>query len=281
MYDDATRLDTLFASVKCFEQDYEYYHRQYSWTLKEFVDCCCFAEWKNRHRCLDVADYLKTIDYDRILTEARNGVLDDYLTLIEIIYNFWYLAIKHYVDNPEQHIIASKRSDRSCTAEELKRIMDGCLSDYNQKAFYFSEKEQCIISEDSPQVTAVAEATEPQVALEIVRYNHRQLAGDIAKKKDILRTLGDYLEGRKREINDVNASLYNSITGALNNLNIRHNNISPDNRSYYRKAVAGMPSKELEEHYDDLYQLILLAILEIDNVQRQRDMKELIQKVNE
>ena len=158
--------------------------------------------------------------------------------------------------------------------------MDECLSEYNKKAYYFPEEERCIIAEDSPQVTAATEATEPEIALDIVHYNHRQLIGEVAKKKAILKTLGDYLEGRKREITDINSALYNTITGALNNLNIRHNNIAPENKSYYHEAVADMPQEELEQHYDNLYQLILLAILEIDNVVRKREMNALIQRVS-
>ena len=64
---DASRLDKLFTSTPCFELDVEFYHRSEEWTLKDFVDQYCFAKWKNRHRCLDVKDYLSTINYDHIL----------------------------------------------------------------------------------------------------------------------------------------------------------------------------------------------------------------------
>lgn len=278
--DDARRLNGLFAHTKCFELNYEYYHEEDSWTLKEFVNSFCFSEWKNRHRCIDVKDFLNTIRYDEIFIRAKENSVDDFLTLIEIIYNFWHMAVEHCAKGTE-YLDYSKLNNGVCTAKELKSIMDECLSEYNQKAFYFPKEERCIVVENSPQVTAAAEASDPEIAIEIVRYNHRQLAGDIIKKKAILKTLGDYLEGRKKEISNINATLYKNITGALNNLNIRHNNTNPENKSYYHKAMAEMPQKELESHYDDLYQLILLAILEMDNVQRQRDMSDLIQKVCE
>lgn len=278
---DVARIDSLFASTACFEQDYDYYHNSYSWTLKEYVDNYCFANWKNRHRCLDVADYLKTIGYDEILSKAKNNSMEDFLTVIEVVYNFWHLAAKYFDGDEDRHIMLSRRSNGTITAKEIMEIMNECLSECNQKAFFFHDEEKCIIAEDSPQVTAAAEATEPDIALDIVRYNHRQLAGDVAKKKAILKTLGDYLEGRKKEITQINKSLYDNITGALNNLNIRHNNINPDNKGNYKKVVADMTAEELVNHYDDLYQLILLAILEMDNAERQRDMRALIQKVNE
>ena len=243
-------------------------------TLKDFVDRYCFQTWPNRGRCLDADDFLETLGYEDHPEYIPDDV-DDFLTIIEVIYNFYYIAVKYIKSNPNKAISVRR------TADILKKLMDDCLSEYNQKAYCFEDKQLCLISEDSQQVTAAAEASEPEIAIDIVRYNHRQLAGDIAKKKAILKTLGDDLEGRKKEISNINATLYKNITGALNNLNIRHNNTNPENKSYYHKAVAEMPQKELEAHYDDLYQLILLAILEIDNVQRQRDMSDLIQKVCE
>ena len=269
MASDVSRLDKLF--------DGYYLTRSCSsgtkYSLKEFVDDYCFNDWLNCGRCLDVKDYLATLQYTNLKQYAALGDLDAFLTLIEVIYNFWFLAESNkerFSDDIEFY---------SSTEYQLKYVMDDCLSEYNQKAFYFEEEERCIIAEDSPQVTAAAEASSPDIALEIVRYNHRQLSGDIAKKKTILKALGDHLEGRRREISGINDSLYKTITGALNNLNIRHNNISPENKSYYHEAVAEMPDEELEQHYDNLYQLILLAILEMDNKERQREMKELVQAV--
>lgn len=245
-----------------------------AYTLKDYVDCYCFKDWPNRGKCLDVDDYLETLGYEDQPAYTPDDI-EDFLTIIELIYNFFYIAFR-YISNIPREAVRLKD-----TADILKKLMDDCLSEYNQRVFYYEDKQQCLIVEDSPQVTAAAEASEPEIAIDIVRYNHRQLAGDIAKKKAILKTLGDNLEGRKKEISNINSTLYKNITGALNNLNIRHNNTNPENKSYYHRAVAEMPQKELEAHYDDLYQLILLAILEIDNVQRQRDMSDLIQKVCE
>ena len=267
MEKDADRLKTLLC-----EYHYAATAEHENYTLFRFIDAFCFDDWTAKGRCLDLQDFFETLGIDE-LDYYFPRELDDLLVFIEILYNFWYLA---------ENYISSHKAEFELydTSDVLKTLMDECLSEYNQRAYYFPEEEKCIIAEDSPQVTAAAEATEPEIALDIVRYNHRQLTGEVAKKKAILKTLGDYLEGRKREITDINSALYNTITGALNNLNIRHNNIARENKSYYHEAVADMPQEELEQHYDDLYQLILLAILEIDNVVRKREMNALIQRVS-
>lgn len=269
---DVYRMDRLFSDDSIIEVDQDFYSHKY-YTLEDFVDEFCFYGWVNRGRCLNSEDYLDTLGYNYLLSEAEKGNIDAFLTIIEIIYNFLFLS--------EKCISLYPQSMRYCDEQGafLRFLLDDCLSEYNQKAYYYPEEEKCIIAEDSPQVTAAAEATEPEIAIEIVRYNHRQLAGDITKKKAILKQLGVYLEGQRKAITEINASLYGNITGSLNNLNIRHNNISPENKSYYHEAVARMTDEELEKHYDDLYQMILLAILEIDNKERQRKMKELVQTV--
>lgn len=244
-----------------------------AFTLYRFVDEFCFDDWSGKGRCLDIQDFLETLGI-RDLEYYCPTDIDGLLMFIEILYNFWYLATNYIKKSP----IPFERFDTETT---LQKYLDECLSDYNHKAYYYTDKEKCIIIEDLPQITAAAEATDGEISIEIVRYHHRQLAGDILQKKAILKTLGDYLEGRKTEIQRINNSLYNCITGALNNLNIRHNNVNPQNIGKYKKAVADMPQEDLEAHYDDLYQLILLAIIEIDNVSRLQEMKTLIQRINE
>ena len=44
-----------------------------------------------------------------------------------------------------------------------------------------------LIIEDKPEVTAVVEIIEQDLALDIIRYNHRSLQGEIELKKKILK----------------------------------------------------------------------------------------------
>ena len=243
------------------------------YSLEAFVDRYCFDGWISRGRCLDIQDFYESIGIDELDYFVPKSV-DDFLLLVEMIYNFLYLA-RRCLENP------SFPFELYDTDDTMFNMLNDCLADYNQKAYYFPEKEQCIVAEDSPQVTAAAEAADPKTAIEIVRYNHYSLKGDITKKRSILLALADYLEGRKAELTRVNNSLYSTISGALNNLNIRHNNINPDNKGNYKQRVAEMTPEELEGWYDEVYQLILLAILEMDNTDRQHIIKELVQKINE
>ncbi len=268
MQKDAERLIELFHERESIRFGTDIY------TIEDFVDGYCFRDWPNRSRCLDVEDYLCTLgieEIDRFIPKSQ----DEFLLLIEIIYNFWYISGNY---NNEE-LMTAFGFEYLPEYNQLKNMMDECLPEYNQKAYYNAETQQCLIIEDSPQVTATAEVSESETAIEIIRYNHRSLKGDIQKKKMILKALGDSLEGRKKDITQINNTLYKTITGALNNLNIRHNNSNPKNTSNYHRIVAEMTDEELETHYDDLYQLILLAILLVDNVARQQEIQELTQRV--
>lgn len=60
----------------------------------------------------------------------------------------------------------------------------------------------------------------------------------------------------------------------LNNLNIRHNNKSKKDKNY-KEYVAKMKKNKLEEWYDELYQMMLLAMLELEQVERNQKINEL------
>ena len=266
MNKDVERMMTLFTH-------YYYVESPERLTLREFVDRYCFSRWKGKGRCIDLDDFFETISFFEMQDYLKTHEdLDTFLTVVETIKNMLLIA-ENYIE------LANMEYRCFDTGEQLRQLMDSCLSDYNHKAYYDENEEKCIVIEDTPQVTAAAEAVDPDIAFAIVRYHHRLLTGDIAKKKAILKTLGDYLEGKEHDITAIDNALYKTITGCLNNFDIRHNNTDPNNKDTYRKAIAEMPAEELEAHYDDVYQMILLAILEIDNVQRKRDMKALIQKV--
>lgn len=65
----------------------------------------------------------------------------------------------------------------------------------------------------------------------------------------------------------------------LNNLHLRHNNKVYGDKNY-RKVVADMDDSTLEHWYDELYQMILLAFLQLDQVDRNAKILELKQTIS-
>lgn len=76
----------------------------------------------------------------------------------------------------------------------------------------------------------------------------------------------------KNELKKVNAILEDNIRYLLNKINICHNNKEGKNALRY---VANLTDEELESWYDETYQMLLLSILELDNVERNKKVKEL------
>ena len=240
------------------------------YTLRGFVDAYVFAHWKQSGHFIDVSDYLSTIHYPT-LERLAYSYIDDHLTLIELVYNFWMIAFWYIRD---RRIDGARREFTL-----LKTMMDDLLAKYNQKAIVDEKKQQVLIVEDKPEVTAAAEIASPQIGMMILRYNHRTLKGDLEAKKAILFALGSELEPKRPQLNQIDSMLESDIFFALNNLNIRHNNCSPNDR-FYNETVAQMKKGELENWYDELYQMILLANLELDNADRKKRIKKLKKTIN-
>ena len=84
--------------------------------------------------------------------------------------------------------------------------------------------------------------------------------------------LADKFEPTRNELKKINATLESNIGYLLNKMNIRHNNKEGKRASKY---VAGISDEELEKWYDETYQMLLLSMLELDNIERNRKVNEL------
>ena len=241
------------------------------YTVRGYVKEHGFSRWRNRGRCVDANDFLSLLEYDKLWDSAKNN-MQDLFTLIEIIYNFWHIA--------ESRTSTSYGSDdRSRSFGLLKKIMDECLANYNYKAQYFPSREQLIVTENKPEATAVAEIIERDLSYKVLRYNHYMLKGNLQAKKEILLALGTDLEPKREQIKAIDAKLEDGIFYVLNNLNLRHNNKTEGDKNY-KQAVADMDSNTLEHWYDELYQMMLLAYLQLDQVKRNIQVKELKELVS-
>lgn len=243
-------------------------------TLFGYVNDYCFGEWERRSHFVDVDDFLEALEFDNLKTEATYDV-DAFLMLIELIYNFWELSHKKLDNNEKDYQLQWYGN-----YYHLKDVMDDVLGQYNHIA-YISEEQECVlVVEDKAEVTAAAEIMPTStLSVEVVKYNHRTLRGEIELKKKILLAMGAELEAKRKNLHAINAKLEDDIFFMLNNLNIRHSNKVNGDKNY-KEHIAKMRKESLEKWYDELYQMILLAFLLMDNVMRAEKVKELKGKIN-
>lgn len=248
-----------------------------NYTLFDFVDKYCFKKWKHRGHFLDVEDYIETLDIEQIKENAKHST-DELLTLIELVYNFWQLA-------EWKLVLVQDGKQNSFTGwcgnyYHLKDVMDEILDQFNYVAYINDEEENVLVLENKEEITAVAEILPSELALGVIKYNHKSLKGEIEKKKNILIALGTELEPKRKQLQTLDKQLSDNIFFMLNNMHIRHNNSNKNDLTKYKEYVAKMSEEELEEWYDELYQMILLAFLMIDNVERMEKIKKLKHNIN-
>lgn len=243
------------------------------YTIFKFVNTYCFCDWAQRNHFLNVDDFLEALRFEDLERRASYDT-ESLMSLIELVYNFWNLAYQKFKDNLKGYEL------KWCgNFYHLQDIMDDILEQYNHKAYINDDKDCVLIIEDKPEVSAVAEIVETNLALDVIRYNHRSLQGEVELKKQILIALGAELEPKRKELQTINKQLSEDVFFMLNNINIRHNNRSKKDKAKYKEYVAKMSKKQLEKWYDELYQMMLLAFLLLDNSERSVKVKELKDKI--
>lgn len=242
-------------------------------TLFEYFDEYCFEDWMQRGHFVDLNDFLKCIGFDNLKRSATEHV-EAFLTLIELIYNVWVLV---NVDVANYDKMGYKLEWEG-NYYHLKKVMDDILGQYNYTAYVDKKNEKVLVIENTPGVTAVAEIVEPSLALEVIKYNHYALKGEIELKKSILLKMAQQLEPQRKSLHAIDSKLKDNIFFMFNNLDLRHNNRSANDKSY-KEYVAKMKKRDLEKWYDELYQMVLLAFLLLDNVDRTEKVKELKGKI--
>lgn len=152
------------------------------------------------------------------------------------------------------------------------------IDELNYETKVFEDEQKVLLVEKDAAASAVAEIVEPELALEVIEYNHFLLKGDIDKKQKILKVMADKFEVLRSELKKVNKDLESNTGFLLNKVNIRHNNIEGKNAVPY---IQNLSKEELEEWYDETYQMLLLCMLEYDNIRRTEkvvELKKIIEK---
>lgn len=168
--DEVTQIDTMTRGEDVLYVSTQYKH----YSLCDFVDEYCFKRWEHRGHCVDVEDFLETIDYHG-LTDEASTITEAFITIIELFYNFCTLANRKFGD-PKLGL------QWSGNFYHLKDVLEDNLERFNHTTYEDKKNNRILIVEDKPGVTAVAETITPSLALDVIRYNHRSLRGEIETK---------------------------------------------------------------------------------------------------
>lgn len=232
-----------------------------NYSLEDFFDRECIHLWQNRKYVTSSKQMRERLGITDV--DIKEG-LDEkqILILLEYILNVMSLCDAYM---PED-------SEWSKEFEMLKQNVVNIVNSLNYEVKVFVEEEKTLLVEKSAAATAVAEIINEDVAYTVIEYNHYLLKGDLLRKKQILKTLADVFEGKRQQIKSINNALASEIGCLLNKLNIRHNNVEGAKAEAFTQQLS---PEELEEWYDDTYQLLLLAFLEEDNMKRRQKVKDL------
>ncbi len=137
-----------------------------------------------------------------------------------------------------------------------------------------------IFVKKSPAAIAVAESEmiPNELSYRVLEYNHQKLKGNLEQKKQIILQIASIIEAKEKGLINIAPGLKDNLSFALNNLNIRHNNIDNEGK-HYKDVIAEMSGEKLEQLYDDTYNMCLLAILEIEYNERKVELDDLKRKI--
>ena len=161
----------------------------------------------------------------------------------------------------------------SFVMEQIRRVIESIGYEQSQ------DNGIVIFVEKSVAAISVSETLPQPLSYKVIAYNHHSMRGNIESKKAILLQLSNLLESKRKHLHSVNSALEDLIFYSFNNLNLRHNNVDETNKSKYKKFIAEMSQSNLENYYDELYQMCLLAFLEIEQIERTKIFNELKSKI--
>lgn len=260
-YDIAHEIDKiteLFNSnmVSYFDGSY----KRCTTTIEIIFNSIILPNWKQRGTLLSLDEMKEKLNIPDYFEDESWWSIDDAINLLEIYDNIAYLIHKklnteYQLDNRFNLLI-----------ENIHILLDHL--NYEHKIF--EDEEKVILIPKNPAATAVAEISNEETAMAILRYNHHTLKGDLAEKRHLLFLIYQEYEYLLKNGRDGYTDFFVKARGLANELHIRHNNKNID-----------IDDKTLEYWYDELYQLLLFCVLIDDNLKRKKEATDFLKNLKQ
>ncbi len=218
-----------------------------------------------RGTCLDLDEFDEEFGF-HFVEQPQDFDMDYLVSFCEYIYNF----VLHFDDR-----FFFGELNKHFYLQHINKVIDAL--NYVQS----SENGIIIFVPHDNVALSVSELEQipEDVSHKILSYHHHSMKGDIEAKKATLIVLASQLEPQERALSQIDNSFKSDLFYAFNNLNIRHNNVDPSDKRYYKKVVAEMSSEELEHWYDETYQMCLLAFMRLEQKDRKKEFDEVKNRI--
>lgn len=266
--EDAVDLEEEYRKIMRLITKYgEYQYSLYGVIVKNYL------EWSHRGTSISFTEMLRTIGFDvsidqynRITFDEKRHDLNDYLAFCQMIIDMVnFLSIKNEL--------------RCDTSDYAGAIIDNIRAVLNRIGYGYRVDHQTgyvAIYKNDPAVSIILESCTDDVGEAFLEYNQFLLRGDIEKKRRLLERIALYFEPQRDKLKIKGFEYVEKyLFLAFNNLNIRHNNTDPQDRSKYRPKVAMMSKKDIEKWYDKVYEKAVFAYSLLNNQNRENELKEL------
>ena len=213
--------------------------------------------------CVSLNDF--DVSYKCVFREfPRDFDLDYLIRFCEYSYNLVY------------HVNLVSQGNQTKAMQDAIQFYLRQIQRVVEKIGYMGNVKDCITDfvPKDPAAISMAEIVDPELSYRVIEYNHHSMKGDLERKRATLLVLADKLEAQRSKLKQINTSLETDIFFLFNSVNVRHNNTDPNGKKHI-PFVAGMKNEEIEYWYDELYQMCLLAFLELDHLGRKNSLNQL------
>lgn len=244
------------------------YSENSHYSIEELFETQILPYWKQRGSyltCEEIKNDLDITDYF-----VKGSSIDNIIIALEYYENIFYLTYKKVYGNseyvfPNEYFLMIQNT----------RIL---LDHLNYERKIFEQEEKLILIPKKPESTAVAEISSEETALAILMYNHHSMKGDITGKRKLLYQISLEFETLLKQPHKNYNDFFEKTNGLLNNLHIRHDNKTKEGN---KNPVIEIDDKELENWYDELYQLLLFCVLIHDNLERKNRVADFLKSIKE
>lgn len=206
-----------------------------------------------RKTCLSFGEFNTMYGFDFPCYLAKPDI-DYFVKFCEYIFNLTVFLNERY--------FKTFFSKKTCI-EHIRCVIEtiGYMEVSEDGVFIFVPRDNAAIS------VAEMDMIPATVSYKVVSYHHHSMKGDLDSKKQTLLAFADLLEPKRKELESADSKLATDLFYAFNNFNIRHNNIDPSGPKY-KKPIGDLGNERLEDWYDEVYQMCLLAFMRLEHIPR-------------